>query len=225
MNNKQYVVIGIGRFGRSIATCLASLGKDVLAVDTDESIIAEIAPYVTHAVQADSTDEKALKALGIDNFDVAVISIGGNLQASILVTMLCKELGVRYVLAKAQSELHGKVLYKTGADKVVFPERDMGIRVAHNLSSSNVLDYTEIAGDLRIIDIVSIESWRGKSLIDLDFRQQYGVNVIAIRHQNGEMNTSPMGTDIIEDNDSLIVIGKKEAIEKLEVASKAYDKI
>ena len=163
MDNKQYVVIGIGRFGRSIATCLASLGKDVLAVDTDENIIAEIAPYVTHAVQADSTDEKALKALGIDNFDVAVVSIGGNLQASILVTMLCKELGVKYVLAKAQSEIHGKVLYKTGADKVVFPERDMGIRVAHNLSASNVLDYMEIAGDLRIVDIVSIESWIAKA--------------------------------------------------------------
>jgi len=220
MDNKQYVVIGIGRFGRSIATCLASLGKDVLAVDTDESIIAEIAPYVTHAVQADSTDEKALKALGIDNFDVAIVSIGGNIQASILVTMLCKELGVKYVLAKAQNDLHGKVLYKTGADKVVFPERDMGIRVAHNLSASNVLDYMEIAGDLRIIDIVSIDSWEGKSLIDLDFRQRYGVNVIAIRHEDGSMNTSPLGTDTIGKDDSLLVIGKKEAIEKLEVASK-----
>lgn len=220
MDNKQYVVIGMGRFGTSIATCLASLGKDVLAVDTDENRIAEIAPHVTHAVQADSTDVNALKALGIEHFDVAVVSIGGNIQASILVTMLCKELGVKYVLAKAQNELHGKVLYKTGADKVVFPERDMGIRVAHNLAASNILDYMEIAGDLRIVDIMAIKAWTNKSLMELDFRKRYGVNVIAIKHQGEDMNTSPLGTDVIEAKDSLIVVGKKEAIEKLETATK-----
>lgn len=221
MDNKQYVVIGMGRFGNSIATCLASLGKDVLAVDTDENRIAEIAPHVTHAVQADSTDEKALKALGIQHFDVAIVSIGGNIQASILVTMLCKELGVKYVLAKAQNELHGKVLYKTGADKVVFPERDMGIRVAHNLAASNVLDYMEVAGDLRIVDIMAIEDWTNKSLVELDFRQSYGVNVLAIKHKDKEMNTTPLATDIIRKDDSLIVVGKKEAIEKLETATKS----
>lgn len=221
MEKKQYVVIGMGRFGYSIATCLASLGEDVLAVDMDEARIAEIAPHVTHAVQADSTDEAALSALGIRNFDVAVVSIGTNLQASIMVTMLCKELGVKYVLAKAQSDLHAKVLYKTGADKVIFPERDMGFRVAHNLSASNVLDYMEIAGDLRIVEIEAVDAWTGKSLIELDFRVRYGVNIIAIKKQNDEMNTSPMGTDVIGRYDSLIVVGKIEAIEKLELATKS----
>lgn len=221
MEKKQFVVIGMGRFGYSVATCLAGLGEDVLAVDVDEGRIAEIAPHVTHAVQADSTDEKALKALGIGNFDVAIVSIGTNLQASIMVTMLCKELGVKYVLAKAQSNLHAKVLYKTGADKVIFPERDMGFRVAHNLSASNVLDYMEIAGDLRIVEIMAIPAWTGKSLIELDFRVRYDVNIIAIKKSGEDMNTAPKGTDEIELSDSLIVVGEKNAIEKLEFATKA----
>jgi len=220
MDNKQFVVIGMGRFGQSIATSLADMGKDVLVVDNDEDSIANIAPLVTHAIQADATDEKALKALGIRNFDVAVVSIGSDIQSSILVTLLCKELGIKFVLAKAQNELHGKVLYKTGADKVVFPERDMGQRVAHNLSASNVLDYIEIAGDLRIVDIGAIESWLGKSLAALDFRQRYGVNVIAIKKSAGSMNTSPLGTDTIEAGDSLVVCGKKDAIEKVENANR-----
>ena len=220
MENKQFVVIGMGRFGQSIATCLASLGKDVLVVDEDEDRIADIAPYVTHAVQADATDVKALTALGIGNFDVAVVSIGTNIQASILVTMLCKELGIKFVVAKALSDLHGKVLYKTGADKVVYPERDMGLRVAHNLSASNVLDYIEIAGDLQIVEIEAIDAWMNNSLIDLDFRKRYGVNIIAIKKQGDELNTSPLGTDIIESGDTLIVVGKKQAIEKIENARK-----
>lgn len=220
MENKQYVVIGMGRFGYSIATCLASLGKDVLVIDTDEDSVAEIAPLVTHAVQADATDEKTLLSLGINDFDVAVVSIGTDMEASILVTLLCKELGVKFVIAKAQSELHAKVLYKTGADKVVFPERDMGFRVAHNLSASKVLDYMEIAGDLRIVDIAAVDAWTDKSLADLDFRKRYGVNVIAIKKPSEEINTSPLGTDVIEKGDSLIVVGKKEAIEKIEIATK-----
>lgn len=221
MEKKQFVVIGMGRFGYSVATSLASLGEDVLAVDTDEDRIAEIAPYVTHAVQADSTDEKALQALGIQNFDVAVVSIGTNLQASIMVTMLCKELGVKFVIAKAHSDLHAKVLYKTGADKVIFPERDMGFRVAHNLSASNVLDYMEIAGDLRIVEIKATPAWTDKSLIELDFRVRYGVNIIAIKKQGNKMNTSPLGTDVIKRDDSLIVVGEKNAIKKLEFSTKA----
>ena len=220
MDNKQFVVIGMGRFGQSIATSLADLGKDVLVVDEDPDRVAAIAPHVTHAVQADATDETALKALGVQNFDVAVVSIGSNIQASILITMICKELGIKFVVAKALSDLHGKVLYKTGADKVVFPERDMGLRVAHNLSASGVLDYIEIAGELQIVEIAAIDAWTGKSLIALDFRKRYGVNIIAIKKSSGEMNTAPLGTDIIEDGDSLIVVGKKQAISKIEKVNK-----
>lgn len=121
---KQFVVIGIGRFGESIATTLFSMGHDVLAIDKDEERVQYISSKVTHAVQADATDESTLKSLGIRNFDVAVVTVGENIQSNILITLLCKEAGIRYVLAKAQNELHSKVLYKIGADKVVFPERD-----------------------------------------------------------------------------------------------------
>jgi len=218
--DKQYVVIGMGRFGLNIAKCLADMGEDVLAVDMDEDTIAEISKHVTHAVQADATDEKALAALGLRNFDVAVVTIGSNIQASILITMLCKEIGVKYVLAKAQNDLHGKVLYKTGADKVVFPERDMAFRIAHNLSASNILDYIEIAGDLRIVEIVALDAWAGKSLIELNFRKKYGTNIIAIKKPDGEMNTSPYGDDVLEKGDSLIVVGNKDDFVKLEKATK-----
>ena len=217
--DKQFVVIGLGRFGQSVAKSLYDMGEDVLAIDMDEDIIAEISPHVTHAVQADATDEKALKALGLRNFDVAVVTIGSNIQASILITMLCKEIGIGYVLAKAQNDLHGKVLYKTGADKVVYPERDMGFRIAHNLSASNILDYIEIAGDLRIIEIVTIDAWVGKSLVGLNFRKKYGTNVIAIKKPNGDMNTSPSADDILEKEDTLIIIGSKDEIIKLEKAA------
>ncbi len=216
MGKKQFVVIGMGRFGQSVARGLAGLGQEVMAVDSDEALVNMVSPYVTHAVQADATDEKALAALGIRNFDVAVVSIGYNIQASILITMQCKELGVGFVLAKAQNELHGKVLYRTGADKVVFPERDMGLRVAHNLADANILDYIEIAGDLRIVDISALHGWENKSLAELDFRKKYGVNVIAIKKKNRELNTVPQGGDVIEKEDKLIVVGTKESIARLE---------
>ena len=219
MAKKQFIVIGMGRFGQSVAKALASLGQEVLAVDSDETLVNDIAPYVTHAVQADATDEKALAALGIRNFDVAVVTIGDNIQASILVTMLCKEMGVGCVLAKALGELHGKVLYKTGADRVVFPERDMGMRVAHNLADSNILDYIEIAGDLRIVDVAALPAWENRSLGELDFRKKYGVNVIAIKKKNKEMNTIPHGVDVIEKDDMLIVVGNKDSIVRLETAA------
>ena len=217
MAKKQFVVIGMGRFGQSVAKCLTNLGKEVLAVDSSADLINEVAPFVTHAIQADATDEKSLNALGIKNFDVAVVTMGENMQASILITMMCKELGVNFVLAKAQNELHAKILRKTGADKVVFPERDMGMRVAHKLADSSVLDYVEIADDLRIIDIEAIDAWVGKDLSGLNFRQKYNVNVIAIKKPSKEINTSPYGADIIENGDMLIVAGNKESISKLEI--------
>lgn len=220
MDKKQYVVIGMGRFGQSIAKCLSGLGEDVLAIDMDEDRIADISDHVTHAVQADATDEKTLNALGLRNFDVAVVTIGSNLQASILITLLCKEIGIGFVLAKAQDELHGKVLYKTGADKVIFPERDMGFRVAHNLSASNILDYIEISGDLRIVDVAAIDAWEDKSLIELDFRKKYGVNIIAIKKDNKIVNSTPLGADIIKQGDSLVVVGNKQDIVRLEKATK-----
>ncbi|WP_129595998.1 potassium channel family protein [Anaerophilus nitritogenes] len=212
---KQFVVIGCGRFGASVAKTLYGLGYDVLAIDRNEDVVQGIADSVTHAVQVDATEEGAIKALGIRNFDVAVITIGSNIQSSIMATLLVKELGVKYVVTKAQSELHAKVLYKIGADRIVFPERDMGVRVAHNLVSSNILDYIELAPDYSIVEISSLEEWEGKNLQQLDMRAKYGVNVMAIKH-GGQINISPSAVDIVRKDDVLVVIGHNDDIQKIE---------
>ena len=216
MERKQFIVIGMGRFGQSVARCLTAMGKEVLAVDKSEELINDIAPYVTHAVQADATDEKALNALGLRNFDVAVVTIGDDIQSSILVTLLCKEIGIGYVVAKAQSDLHAKVLLKTGADKVVFPERDMGMRLAHNLAAANVIDYIQVSGDLNVLEVNAVSQWTDKTLIELDFRKKYGVNVIAIKKENGKVNTAPHGEDVIDKGDVLIVVGQTADIARVE---------
>jgi trk system potassium uptake protein TrkA len=218
MERKQFIVIGMGRFGQSVARTLTSMGKEVLAVDKSEELINDIAPYVTHAVQADATDEKALSALGIRNFDVALVTIGDDIQASILVTLLCKEMGVGFVVAKAQTDLHAKVLLKIGADKVVFPERDMGVRLAHNLAAANVIDYIQVSDELRVLEIGVTGPWVGKSLIELDLRKKFGVNVIAIKKDAGEVNTAPRGVDVLNAGDLLIVVGQTADIARIEKA-------
>ncbi|MDK2918072.1 MAG: trk/ktr system potassium uptake protein [Candidatus Petromonas sp.] len=212
---KQFVVIGCGRFGSSVAKTLFGMGYDVLAVDRNEEIIQNIADSVTHAVQADATDENSIKSLGIRNFDVAVVTIGLNIQSSILVTLMVKELGVKYVVAKAQNELHAKVLYKIGADRVVFPEREMGVRVAHNLVSSNIMDYIELAPDYSIVEVAVLKEWAGKNLRELNMRAKYGINVMAIK-KGPNINISPSATDIIEEEDILVVIGHNDDLQKIE---------
>ena len=212
---KQFIVIGLGRFGSSIAKTLYNLGYDVMGIDNNEEIVQNIASSITHSVQADATDENTLKALGVRNFDVAIVSIGDDIQASILVTLILKEMGIKYVVGKAQNELHGKVLYKIGADRVIFPERDMGIRVAHNLVSSNILDYIELSPDFSIVEVNAIPEWINKTLRQLNMRTKYGLNVMAIK-RNNEVMISPHADDMILENDILVVVGQKQDIEKLE---------
>ncbi|GAB6086849.1 potassium channel family protein [Alkaliphilus crotonatoxidans] len=212
---KQFVVIGCGRFGSSVAKTLYKMGNDVLAIDQDEDTVQHISDEVTHAVQCDTTDEVALRSLGIRNFDVAVITIGSNIQSSIMATLIVKELGVKYVVAKAQNELHAKVLYKIGADRVVFPERDMGMRVAHNLVSSNILDYIELAPDYSIMEITALEEWEGKTLVETNIRSKYGINVMAIKHGK-HINVSPSAKDVIHRDDVLVVVGHNDDLKKLE---------
>lgn len=212
---KQFLVIGLGRFGASIAKTLYNMNYDVLGIDTNEEIIHNMVDSITHAVQADATDENTLNALGVRNFDVGIVSIGNDIQASILVTLILKEIGMKYVVAKAQNELHGKVLYKIGADRVVFPERDMGIRVAHNLVSSNVLDYIELSQDFSIVEIASLPEWQNKSLRDLEMRVKHGLNVMAIKRED-KVLISPHANDVIQKGDVLVVVGENKDIEKLE---------
>jgi trk system potassium uptake protein TrkA len=215
MSKKQFVVIGLGRFGSSIAKTLYSLGNEVLAIDSDEDVVQGIADSVTQAIQAEATDEATLKSLGIRNFDVAVVTIGADVQSSIMITLLVKELGIKYVVAKAQNELHAKVLYKIGADRVVFPERDMGIRVAHNLCSSSILDYIELSPDYSIMELTAIEEWEGMSLRELNMRNKYGINVMAIK-RGSSINVSPQADDIIKPNDIMVVIGGTEQLNYIE---------
>lgn len=212
---KQFVVLGLGRFGTSVAKTLYQMGYDVLAVDIDEDVIQDISDSVTHAVQADVTEEDALRALGLRNFDVGVVAIGSNIQASTLVTLIVKEMGVKYVVAKAQNELHAKLLYRIGADKVVFPERDMGVRLAHNLVSSNVIDFIELAPDFSIVEMAAPEAWCGKTLKQLDIRRKYGINVVAIK-DGEEIRVSPSADYMIKDGDALIVIGSNDDVARIE---------
>jgi len=213
--NKQFVIIGCGRFGSSVAKKLHELGSEVMAVDSSEETIQSIADSVTHAVQADATDENALKAMGIRNFDVAVITIGANIQASIMVTLMVKELGIKHIVAKAQNEMHAKVLYKIGADRVVFPEREMGVRVAKNLVSNKILDYIELSQDYTIAEVTPLKAWVGKSLLELNIRSQHGINVIAIKNQDGiNINVGP--NELITEHDILVVIGHNDDIRKVE---------
>ena len=215
MANKQFVVIGLGRFGASVAKTLYGLGHDVLAIDMDEDVVQEIADSVTHAVQMDATDENALRTLGIRNFDVAVVTIGEKIQASVMATLLAKELGVKYIIAKGHSDLHAKVLKKIGADRVILPEKDMGVRVAHNLVSSSILDYIELSPDYSIIEINTPKEWHGKSLTELQLRSKYGINVMAIKRHN-EINISPIAEDKVEPEDIIVAIGSSDELSKLE---------
>lgn len=213
--SKQFAVIGLGRFGSSVASELYQLNKDVLGIDISEERVEDNIENATQVVEADATDEAALKSLGIDNYDVVVVAIGENIQASILATLIVKELGVETVFVKAQNDLQAKVLYKIGATKVIFAERDMGIRLAHNLVKPNILDYIELSDDYIIAEIKSSDKMIGKSLAELDIRAKYGWNVIAIK--NGEdINVSPSADDLITKGDILVVIGSKDGLKHFE---------
>ena len=214
---KQFAVIGMGRFGSSVAKTLYDMGFEVLAIDMDDHRIQEVTSMVTHAVTADCTDEEALRALGIRNFDVVVVAIGADIQASILTTLILKEIGVPKLIVKAQNELHGKVLEKIGADKVIFPERDMGRRVAHHLISPNIVDYIELSDDYSILEIQIQQQHIGKSLRQLDIRAKYGCNVMAIK-RGDKLNISPRADDLLMEGDVLVVVGSNEDLQKFEMA-------
>ncbi|MDP2873483.1 MAG: TrkA family potassium uptake protein [Bacillota bacterium] len=212
---KQFAVVGLGRFGASLARALAEAGHDVLGVDLLEERIRPLANVLTHVVQADVTDEEVLRSLGIRNFDVCVVTISSNIQSSILATLMIKEQGVPLVVAKARDDQHGKVLQKIGADRVVFPERDMGIRLAHNLVAGSVLDYIELSPDNSIAEVMAGDRLVGKNLRQLDLRARFGVNVMAVK-KGSKINVSPKADDVVMEGDVLVVIGPNESIRRLE---------
>ena len=211
---KTYVVIGLGRFGGSVAKQLCKLGCEVLAIDTNPELVQHIAADVTHAVVADAQDKDVLRALGAGNFDCGIVAIGDNLAASVLATMNMKELDIPYVVCKAHDETHRKVLEKLGADRVVIPEQENALRLAHSLSSPNVLDYIELSGEYSIIEVPAPAVWNGKTLKELNVRAKLGVNIIAIRRDGG-FNVSPGADFTFAEGDVIVVLGDSAGLKKV----------
>lgn len=208
---KQILVVGCGRFGSSVAKTLSKLGHDVMVVDQNPDIIKEISDNVSHAVQMDALDEASFRTIGIRNFDVAVIAIGSDLEASIMSTLIAKEAGVPTVIAKAMSEIHGKLLIKIGADKVIYPERDMGMRVAFGLVTPNILDVIEFSPDYSIIETVALEEWEHKSLKELNLTD---MTIIAIK-TGDRINIVPSSDAIIKKEDIVVILGNNDNLKKI----------
>jgi trk system potassium uptake protein TrkA len=223
---RQFAVIGLGRFGSSVARTLEERGFEVLAIDSDEEKVAEIADSVTHAVQLDATEERALRSVGVAEMDVAVVAVG-DISSSILITLLLKELGVPLVVSKALDSLHAKVLRRVGADRVNFPERDMGVRVAESLATPRIFDYIEVSPTHSIVELVAPASFSGKTMRELDVRAQYGVNVIAIKRKKPKISEEgeseieeefilgPSADEEIVQGDLLVILGRDEDVERI----------
>lgn len=222
MKRNSFAVIGLGRFGASLARELHALGYEVLGIDKNEERIDEMAEYLTHAVVADTIDEETLRSLGIRNFDCAVVAIGDDIQASIMTTILLKDLGVKKVVCKALTKLHGKVLEKIGVDRVIYPERDMGIRVAHQLSTPNLLDYIELSKEYTIAELNATAKMAGCNLKQLNTRARFGCIIVAIINRRlGRVNIAPDAEDRVEEGDIMVVIGTNEQIDQFESAVNA----
>ena len=212
---KQIVVFGLGRFGAAVAHTLSEMGHEVLAVDSHMDAINEISPYVTHAVQLNATDEAAFESLDLGSFDAAVVYIGENIRDSVLISMLCKEAGVKLVVSKANDELHAKVLKKVGVDRVVFAERDMGVRIAKSLIVPHLVDLVNIGGDYALAQITVPESWVDKTLAQLDVRRRWGVSIITV-NRNGQVNAALSADTRLLGGDQLLILGLQKDVEKVE---------
>ncbi len=212
----SFLIIGMGRFGSSLALELSNLGHDVLIIDKSEERVSPLADRVTHAVIGDAKDENVMNSLGVRNFDVAVVAMADDIEDSVLITIMLKELGVKKVVSKAQSLLHMKVLERIGADTTVFPERDMGKRLAQQLSAKNIIDFIELSDAHSIVEIEAPSQWFGKTLAQLNIRGEYGLNVIAARDKSArDLTVSPTAAYLIREGDVLIVIGENDDINKL----------
>jgi len=214
MARKEFVVFGLGKFGATVAKTLSDNGCQVMAVDSDPAKVEAVAQDVTYAVCTDVTDADAVRSLGISNFDGAIVAIGGSLEASVMVTILTKEMGIPYVLCKAITDLQAKVLKKVGADMIVFPEQESGIRIAHNLVEGNLFDAIELSTQHSMMEFTLPEEWIGKSLRELNLRVTKKINVIGIKRA-GRLEITPDADEPLKSSDSLIVIGKNAALSRL----------
>ncbi len=212
--NKTYAVFGLGRYGYSVAKELVNCGVDVIAVDSDEQIVNALASELSFCKCADTTDIEVLKKLGVSSVDTVIVAMAGNIEASVMTVMLCKELGVPNVIAKSSSEMHYKILTKVGADKVVFPEKQSGVRLAKNLLSSGFVDMIELNTEISMIEVDVKKDWVGKNLLELNLRKKYSLNVVAIKENNHiDINVDP--TLPLNPEMKLIVVGNKNKLTKL----------
>lgn len=212
--NKTYAVFGLGRYGYSVAKELVNCGVDVIAVDSSEQIVNTLANELPFCKCADSTDIEVLKKLGISSVDTVIVAMAGNIEASVMTVMLCKELGVPNVIAKSSSEMHYKILTKVGADKVVFPEKESGVRLAKNLLSSGFVDMIELNTEISMIELDVKKDWIGKNLLELNLRKKYSLNVVAIKEKdNININIDPALP--LHHEMKLIVVGNKNKLSKL----------
>ncbi len=211
--SKSIAVFGLGRFGRSLATELYNSGADVMVVDKNEFLIDEISDKVSYAVIADLTNEESIKEIGIENMDVVVVTMGSDLTASIMSVMVAKEVGVPYVIAKAADERMGNILSKMGADKVIYPEEEMGIRTAQTIVSDDFLEYFNIDNNLCLLEMRTRPEWVGKNLIELDLRNKYHINVVAVKFHS-KMRSSIDPNRPLEADSKLVVILDKSDLAK-----------
>ncbi|MBQ7668902.1 MAG: TrkA family potassium uptake protein [Clostridia bacterium] len=212
---KSFLVIGLGRFGTSCAQALSEMNHEVLGVDEDARLVNNIAPYVTHAVVADCTNEEFLSTIGVNKFSACIVAIGDNQEASVMITVLLKEYGAKYIVAKAHNDLHAKVLSKIGADRIVLPEKDTARKLATNLCHKNIYDLVDISPDYSIISVKAPKPWWNKTLIELSPRDKFGINIIAIESSEDNINVLPNANTIIHDEDVLVVVGKNTELEKI----------
>lgn len=211
---KQYAVFGLGSFGESVAIALQGLGCEVIIVDDDMERIEDIANSVSYAMKADFGDPDVVRSLGTKNLDGVVVAVADNMEASIMATLVCKEIGVPYVISKAKNDLHATVLKKIGADAIIFPEKEMGVRLAKNLMSANFADWIALSPDYSLVETVIPRGWIGKSLQDLDVRRKYGINVVGIKvGEDVEVNPNP--EKALEDGMVMILVGANKDLENI----------
>jgi len=212
-----FLVIGMGRFGNSVAKELYKLRNDVLAVDLREAAVSEIANHVTNAVIGDAKDEAVLRSLGIPNFDCIIVAMAGALEDSILTTVLLKEMSAKFIVCKAQNERHAKILSMVGADKIISPESETGIRIAHSLSNPNFIDYLEISPEHGVLEIITPKQWADKTIAENNLRRKYGITIISIfNKETEEVNFSPDADTVLYKNNALTVIGAKQNLDKVD---------
>ncbi len=219
---KQYIVIGAGRFGKSVAKTLMESGEEVMVVDGDEEVIQQLSETMDNVAIANVTDESALRSIGIGNFDVAIIAIGTDLRASIMATLIAKDLGVPYVISKAKDVLQANVLTKIGADRVVFPEHDMGVKVAKSLMYNNIVDFMQLDDRNSIFEITVPKDWVGKNLLDLSVRKKYAINVVGVKGKEGfQVPADP--NKKFEEGDIIVIAGNSKLIEKIALLSNSNE--